>query len=151
MFLVAAFCCGSSSIGVWLTQVCCVQVLQQLDMGASLALVSDAGKRSVATRISVYLLWMQHSDVDMEATKEVVPTNLPVCAGMPTISDPGSHIIRAAIDAGHRVIPLPGPSAAVSALVASGLPADDFRFVGFLPPKTGARRKKLQELAGESL
>ena len=68
-------------------------------------------------------------------------------AGMPAISDPGSHIISAAIAAGHRVIPLPGASAVVSALVASGLPADDFRFVGFLPSKSGARRRRLQELS----
>lgn len=87
------------------------QVLEQLAMGSSLALVSDAG--------------------------------------MPSISDPGSRIISAAIAGGHRIIPLPGASAAITALVASGLPADDFRFLGFLPPKSGARQRRLQELAGE--
>lgn len=68
--------------------------------------------------------------------------------GMPSISDPGSQLVAAAVAAGHRVVPLPGPSAVVSALVASGLPSNDFRFVGFLPPKSGARRKRFQSLKG---
>lgn len=71
-------------------------------------------------------------------------------AGMPSISDPGSQLVAAVVAAGQRVIPLPGPSAAVTALVASGLPSDNFRFVGFLPPKGGARRKCLQLLEGDT-
>jgi 16S rRNA (cytidine1402-2'-O)-methyltransferase len=56
-------------------------------------------------------------------------------AGMPGISDPGYPLIRAAIDAGVPVVPVPGPSAHTAALVASGLPTDRFMFVGFLPRK----------------
>jgi 16S rRNA (cytidine1402-2'-O)-methyltransferase len=68
-------------------------------------------------------------------------------AGSPGISDPGERVVKAAIAAGLRVEPVPGPSALVAALTASGLPADEFHFVGFLPHKTGQRRKKLEALA----
>src|SRR3972149_1990668 len=60
-------------------------------------------------------------------------------AGTPGLSDPGYELIRAAIERGHRVVPLPGPTAAITALVASGLPTDAFVFVGFLPRKSGER------------
>ena len=69
-------------------------------------------------------------------------------AGMPLISDPGGGLVKAAIEAGHKIIPIPGASAAVTALVASGLPASEFTFIGFLPPKQNARLKKLQSLSG---
>jgi len=71
-------------------------------------------------------------------------------AGMPGISDPGNWLVREAIAAGVAVIPIPGANAALSALVASGLPAEEFHFVGFLPEKTGARRSRLEELAAEA-
>jgi 16S rRNA (cytidine1402-2'-O)-methyltransferase len=61
-------------------------------------------------------------------------------AGTPTVSDPGYRVVRAAIAAGARVVPVPGPSAVLAALVASGLPTDSFFFAGFPPRKTGARR-----------
>jgi 16S rRNA (cytidine1402-2'-O)-methyltransferase len=68
-------------------------------------------------------------------------------AGSPGISDPGERVVRAAIAAGFRVEPVPGPCALVAALTASGLPADEFHFVGFLPHKSGQRRKQLESLA----
>jgi 16S rRNA (cytidine1402-2'-O)-methyltransferase len=71
-------------------------------------------------------------------------------AGTPLISDPGYRVVAAAIAAGHPVIPLPGPSAALAALAASGLPTDKFRFIGFLPPKSHARRKAFEEMLTES-
>jgi 16S rRNA (cytidine1402-2'-O)-methyltransferase len=71
-------------------------------------------------------------------------------AGMPGISDPGNWLVREAIAAGVAVIPIPGANAALSALVASGLPAAEFHFVGFLPEKAGARRSRLEELAAEA-
>jgi len=71
-------------------------------------------------------------------------------AGMPGISDPGNWLVREAIAAGVPVIPIPGANAALSALVASGLPAAEFHFVGFLPEKAGARRSRLEELAAEA-
>jgi 16S rRNA (cytidine1402-2'-O)-methyltransferase len=71
-------------------------------------------------------------------------------AGTPGISDPGSWLVRAAIAAGVPVIPIPGANAAISALIASGLPAEDFHFLGFLPEKAGARRTFLENLAAEA-
>jgi 16S rRNA (cytidine1402-2'-O)-methyltransferase len=70
-------------------------------------------------------------------------------AGMPGISDPGGRLTAEAIAAGVAVIPIPGANAALSALVASGLPADEFHFIGFLPEKAGARRTRLEALATE--
>ncbi len=68
-------------------------------------------------------------------------------AGTPLISDPGYRLVNAALDAGHAVVPIPGASAVLAALVASGLPSDAFLFAGFLPPKEVARRKRLSALA----
>ncbi|MFA5068735.1 MAG: 16S rRNA (cytidine(1402)-2'-O)-methyltransferase [Candidatus Omnitrophota bacterium] len=71
-------------------------------------------------------------------------------AGTPGISDPGYRIIHDAISLGIEVVPVPGASAAVTALSVSGLPTDRFVFEGFLPPKTVARKKRLNELAKET-
>ena len=70
-------------------------------------------------------------------------------AGMPGLSDPGERLVRAAIDAGHLVEVVPGPSAAITALVASGLPAGRFVFEGFLPRKGSGRSQRLAEVAEE--
>jgi 16S rRNA (cytidine1402-2'-O)-methyltransferase len=71
-------------------------------------------------------------------------------AGTPLISDPGYRVVAAALAAGIAVVPIPGASAALAALAASGLPTNEFRFIGFLPPKQIARRKVLASLAEES-
>ncbi|CUS47404.1 MAG: 16S rRNA (cytidine(1402)-2'-O)-methyltransferase RsmI [Idiomarinaceae bacterium HL-53] len=68
-------------------------------------------------------------------------------AGTPLISDPGFPLVRACREAGIRIVALPGACAAITALSASGLPTDTFRFCGFLPAKQGARVKHLQSLA----
>jgi 16S rRNA (cytidine1402-2'-O)-methyltransferase len=67
-------------------------------------------------------------------------------AGMPGISDPGYRVIKLAIEHGISVIPVPGASAVISALAASGLPTDNFQFLGFLPAKSGQRRTALESL-----
>lgn len=64
-------------------------------------------------------------------------------AGTPGLSDPGYELICAAIERGHPIVPLPGPTAAITALVASGLPTATFTFLGFLPRKTGDRQRAL--------
>jgi 16S rRNA (cytidine1402-2'-O)-methyltransferase len=67
-------------------------------------------------------------------------------AGTPGISDPGTRVVRAALNAGFRVESVPGPCALVAALAASGLATDEFHFIGFLPHKSGQRRNRLTEL-----
>jgi 16S rRNA (cytidine1402-2'-O)-methyltransferase len=67
-------------------------------------------------------------------------------AGTPLVSDPGYRIVAAAVGAGARVVPVPGPSAALAALVGSGLPPDRFLFHGFPPRKSGARRRLFESL-----
>ncbi len=70
-------------------------------------------------------------------------------AGTPAISDPGGWLVREAIAAAVPVIPIPGANAAITALIASGLAAEEFEFLGFLPEKAGARRTRLEKLAAE--
>jgi 16S rRNA (cytidine1402-2'-O)-methyltransferase len=67
-------------------------------------------------------------------------------AGTPLVSDPGYRVVKAAIERGFDIVPVPGPSAVLAALAASGLPTDQFRFIGFLPSKAGARRKAIAEI-----
>jgi 16S rRNA (cytidine1402-2'-O)-methyltransferase len=71
-------------------------------------------------------------------------------AGMPGISDPGYELILAAAKQNINVVPVPGPSAITTALAVSGLPTDKFTFIGFLPPRTAARRKSLAAISGEA-
>jgi 16S rRNA (cytidine1402-2'-O)-methyltransferase len=71
-------------------------------------------------------------------------------AGTPLVSDPGFKLVRAAQETGHTVTALPGPSSVLAAISVAGLPTDQFFFSGFLPPKQGARRARIAELAGIS-
>ena len=68
-------------------------------------------------------------------------------AGTPGISDPGGRLVRAVREAGHAVVPIPGPSAVVSLVSVSGVPGRGWLFEGFLPPKGARRLKRLEELA----
>ena len=70
-------------------------------------------------------------------------------AGTPVVSDPGHRLVAQCLRHHIPVVPVPGPSAFVAALAASGLPAEEFLFVGFLPSRAGARRKKLEALKSE--
>jgi len=70
-------------------------------------------------------------------------------AGIPGLADPGDDLVQAAVAAGHRVSPIPGPSAPAAALAASGLPGDRFFFLGYLPRKTADRRRLLEQIAGQ--
>src|SRR5260370_502030 len=67
-------------------------------------------------------------------------------AGMPGISDPGFRLVSLAIERGVPILPIPGPAAFLTALVASGLPTESFSFRGFLPAKSGARRQALEKI-----
>ena len=68
-------------------------------------------------------------------------------AGMPGINDPGYLLVRAALDAGHQVSPIPGPSAPIAALAASGLPTDRFLYLGYAPRKSSERLSMLEQVA----
>lgn len=68
-------------------------------------------------------------------------------AGTPALNDPGYELVRAVLQAGHSVSPIPGPSAPVAALVASGLPTDAFLYLGYLPRKSGERKRLLSKVA----
>ncbi len=83
----------------------------------------------------------------VEALREGARIALVTDAGMPGISDPGTWLAGAAIAAGIPVFPIPGANAALSALIASGMPTAEFHFLGFLPEKAGARRTRIETLA----
>ena len=85
--------------------------------------------------------------LDIAATEDVLVVS---DAGMPTVSDPGFVLVRAAIEAGIEVTVIPGPSAVLAALAVSGLPTDRFSFEGFLPRKSGERKKLFQSLLQEA-
>jgi len=70
-------------------------------------------------------------------------------AGMPGLSDPGYELVCTAIGRGYSVVPVPGPTAPVTALIVSGLPGDSFLYLGFLPRRRSERRRLLAEIAGE--
>ena len=71
-------------------------------------------------------------------------------AGTPALNDPGYELVRATLEAGHQVSPIPGPSAPIAALVASGLPTDAFVYLGYLPRKRAERRRLLADVAGQT-
>jgi 16S rRNA (cytidine1402-2'-O)-methyltransferase len=94
--------------------------------------------------------WSEKEKVRAEEIIEKLCSGLSVAiisdAGTPGISDPGAVLIKRAIDEGIDLIPIPGPSAAIAALSVSGLATEEFTFIGFLPPKTAQRQKRLNEL-----
>lgn len=99
----------------------------------------------IGTRLTSY---HEHSDARahrrlLAALAEGQSVALVSDAGTPLVSDPGARLVADAMAAGSRVVPIPGPSSALAALSAAGLPADAFLFVGFLPSKSTARRKRL--------
>jgi 16S rRNA (cytidine1402-2'-O)-methyltransferase len=85
----------------------------------------------------------------IEAALALLARDLPIAlvsdAGTPLVSDPGERLVRAAVEAGHRVEAVPGPSAVLAALTISGLPAQPFTFAGFPPRRAGERRSFLEQ------
>ena len=113
----------------------------------------EAGKLAAAYDIRAQRLpYHEHNADEMrprlvKMIREGSAVGLVSDAGTPLISDPGYKLVRDCIEAGVYVTTLPGASASLAALVLSGLPTDRFLFAGFLPPKSGARRTALGELA----
>jgi 16S rRNA (cytidine1402-2'-O)-methyltransferase len=85
----------------------------------------------------------------LEALREGSDVAVVTDGGMPGISDPGFRLVRACANEGIEVCVVPGPSAAIAALVVSGLPSDRFVFEGFLPKREGERTRRLEALAGD--
>jgi len=104
----------------------------------------------ISTRPTSYFEHNKLAKLDtILAALEIGDVALVSDAGTPNLSDPGYELVRAALAAGHAVVPIPGPSALLAALVASGLPSDSFIYLGFLPRKENERRRLLASLAAE--
>lgn len=112
-------------------------LLQHLDAKAPMMALHDHNEQ-------------QRASVLIEKIKQGQSVALISDAGTPLISDPGYHLVKACRDAGVKVVPLPGPCAAITALSAAGLPTDRFVFEGFLPAKEKGKEDRLQALADES-
>ncbi|HEX4822834.1 MAG TPA: 16S rRNA (cytidine(1402)-2'-O)-methyltransferase [Candidatus Polarisedimenticolaceae bacterium] len=128
---------------------------------ASASLVACEDTRRTAKLLARFELTVPMLPVHKFSERETLAEVLAVLAegkavalvsdgGTPAISDPGALLVEAALDAGFRISPVPGPSAVVTLLSASGLPADRFVFDGFLPAREGERRKRLRALATET-
>jgi 16S rRNA (cytidine1402-2'-O)-methyltransferase len=113
------------------------KLLSHYGIGTSLQSVHEHNERDVTDRLVQKLT----AGTDIALVSD---------AGTPLISDPGYHLVRAARQAGIRVVPVPGPAALIAALSVAGLPTDRFVFEGFLPAKQTARRQRLQGLAAET-
>ncbi|MFQ5607231.1 MAG: 16S rRNA (cytidine(1402)-2'-O)-methyltransferase, partial [Candidatus Zixiibacteriota bacterium] len=109
------------------------KLLSHLNISARLISYHDFNERQRATSLIAFL----KSGKDVAVVTD---------AGSPGVSDPAYRIITASIDEGIRVIPLPGPTAIIPALTASGLPVDRFFFEGFAPRSSAARKKRFKEL-----
>ncbi len=132
--------------------------LRALDVLAACDLILAEDTRVTAKLLSAYGLSKKLERCDDHAAPRISPrimerlaagerVALVSDAGTPLVSDPGYRIARDAIEAGHKVWPIPGPSAALAALTVAGLPAERFLFAGFPPPKTAGRRTFFEGLA----
>ncbi len=108
-------------------------LLQRYDISTPLLSLHEHNQRERVPRV---LQALQQGDVALVSD-----------AGTPLINDPGYELVVAVLEAGHRVVPIPGPSAPLAALVASGLPCTHFLYLGYLPRKGPARRRLLTEVA----
>lgn len=113
------------------------KLLEHFGINTPLQSYHDFNERSAVTGI-------------MESLRLGLKVALISDAGTPLISDPGYRLVKAAHEQGVAVVPIPGPSAVAAALSIAGMTADKFIFEGFLPGKQAARKKRLQEIAGET-
>ncbi len=113
------------------------QLLRHFGIGTPCVSLHDHNERELAPRL-------------LERLARGESVALVSDAGTPLISDPGFHLVRAAHEAGVRVVPIPGPSALIAALSAAGVPSERFAFEGFLPAKAGQRRERLEGLREET-
>ena len=131
-----------------------LRVLQEADL---IACEDTRQTRKLLDRHSIHSpLISYHEHNERERSMELIDrleqgTNVALVsdAGTPLVSDPGRDLVRLCIERHIPVVPIPGPSAFVAALAASGLSVDEFLFIGFLPPRAGERRRRLHALASE--
>lgn len=126
--------------------LCSVDLVAAEDTRRSRTLLSHVGARAPLVSVHAHAS-PAHAARVLRALAEGVSVALLTDAGTPGISDPGADLVRAAREAGALVVPLPGPSAVVTALSVSGLPADHYTFAGFLPRAGAARRALLARIA----
>lgn len=111
------------------------RLLARYDIGTPMTSYYEHSKRS---KLEYILERLKQEDIALVSE-----------AGMPGLSDPGYELVTAASERGIRVVPIPGPSAVITALVVSGLPTDRFTYLGFLPHKTAARKRLLESAVSE--
>lgn len=134
-----------------------LRVLGALEQVALVAAEDTRRTRKLLARFDIHTPLMSYREENREAAGEKIVRRLEggsdvalvSDAGMPGISDPGSHMVRLCLDRGIEVEVLPGANAALMALVLSGLPTERFAFEGFLPRKPGARGRTLESLVGD--
>jgi 16S rRNA (cytidine1402-2'-O)-methyltransferase len=111
------------------------KLLARYDIRTPMMRYTDAYDRKKRSRTQAVLVALEEDDVALVSE-----------AGMPGLADPGYELLRAAVERGVPVVPVPGPTAVTAALSVSGLPTERYAFVGFLPRKRAARRKLLASL-----
>lgn len=132
-----------------------LRALETLAAAATIACEDSRVTRRLLERYGITTPLLPYHDHNAEAMRPKIlamldggdAVALVSDAGTPLISDPGFKLVRAAHAAGHMVTAVPGASAVLAALTASGLPTDRFFFEGFLPPREAARRERISELA----
>ncbi len=131
-----------------------IRILQEVDL---IAAEDTRTARKLLDRYGIKTPSISYYDASEQSKKEGIVARLKSGrsvaliseAGTPGVSDPGYRLVAAALKAGIPVIPIPGPTAAIAALCAAGLPADRFVFEGFLPSAAAARTRKLYSLLAE--
>jgi 16S rRNA (cytidine1402-2'-O)-methyltransferase len=132
-----------------------LRALETLAAAGTIACEDSRVTRRLLDRYGITTPFLSYHDHNAEAMRPKILALLDAGtavalvsdAGTPLISDPGFKLVQAAQAAGHPVTTVPGPSAVLAALTASGLPTDRFFFEGFLPPREASRRERLDELA----
>ena len=115
------------------------RLLARYEIHTPMARYTDAYDRKKAERLHVVLGALEQGDVAYVSS-----------AGMPLLADPGYELVQAALERDSEVVPVPGPTACMAALILSGLPPVPFTFLGFAPRKSGARRRLFRPFAGDA-